>query len=176
MGTYKCDKGEKDKQNHKNKTQQKAKEREIFHRCTAKCVCSGICKAKGPKECSVCHEIKKSTCSKTCCIDEIKPKMITATTATWNRRQRKYEDAPDSDESDNSEGEEGDAFESESDSFEDDGPENTEVNESADDRNVNVSKKLHEIWCHVSPPINESKIVGKWFVQIHETKQSKRYA
>ena len=82
MGIYKCDKEEKDKQNHKKKTQQKAKERELFHRCKAKCVCSGICTAKGPKEFSVCHEIKKSKCSKTCCIDRIRPKTIIATTAT----------------------------------------------------------------------------------------------
>ena len=34
---------------------------------------------------------------------------------------------------------------------------------------INISKKLHETWCHLSPPINENEIVGKWFKGIYET-------
>ena len=47
---------------------------------------------------------------------------------------------------------------------------------SVDDGNVNVdvSKKLHETWCRLSPPIKESEIVGKWFAGIYETKRSRR--
>ena len=42
---------------------------------------AGIYIAKSLKECTVCHEIKKSACRKSsCCIVGIKPKMITTAT------------------------------------------------------------------------------------------------
>ena len=102
----------KEKQNQRRKkSHQKDKEKELFGRWEAKCVCSGIFTAKGLRECIVCHEIKKSTCSKaSCCIDRINPKMITTATTTSTRRKVKYEDESDSDESDNFDEEECDAF------------------------------------------------------------------
>ena len=118
----------------RERKQQKDKEKELFYRCKAKCICSGICTAKGLKECTICHEIKKSACNKACCIDEIKPKMIPTATATSTRRKVKYKDELDNDESDNFEEEECNAFEEESGSFEKhDDPENSEENESAND-------------------------------------------
>ena len=80
-----------------------------------------------------------------------------------------------SDESDNFE-EECDTFKEKSGSFEeDDNLENSEENESVDDGIVNVSKKLHETWYHLSLPINDSEIVGKLFAWIYETKGAKDY-
>ena len=93
--------------------------------------------------------------------------MITTATATSTTRKVKYEDDSDSDESDNFSEKRCGAFEEEKRSFE-------EENEGADDRNVNVSQKLHEIWCCLSLPINEKDILGKWFAGIYETKRSKR--
>ena len=159
----------------RERKQQKDKEKELFYRCKAKCVCSGICTAKGLKEGTICHEIKKSACNKACYIDEIKPKMIPTATATSTRRKVKYKDELDNDESDNFKEEECNAFEEESGSFEKhDDPENSEEIESTNDGNVNISKKLHETWCHLYLPINESEIVGKWFAGICETKTSRK--
>ena len=91
----------------------------------------------------------------------IKPETITTVTAISKRRKKIWRWS-DSDESDKSE-EECDAFEEESDSFEeDDDPENSEMNESADDGNVNVSKKLCERLCLLFLTIHGSEIVGKW--------------
>ena len=91
----------------------------------------------------------------------MKPEMITTVTAISKRRKKIWRWS-DSDESDKSE-EECDAFEEESDSFEeDDDPENSEMNESADDGNVNVSKKLCERLCLLFLTIHGSEIVGKW--------------
>ena len=39
--------------------------------------------------------------------------------------------------------------------------------------NGDASKTLLETWCHLSPPIKESEIMGKWFAGIYETKRSK---
>ena len=119
---------------------------------------------------------QESACRKSSCgINGMKPKMITTATTTSTRRKVKYEDKSDSDESDNSEEKESDHFEEESDSFEeDDDLEISEENESADDRDVNVSKKLHETWSRLSLPIDGSEIVGKWFAGIFKTKRSKR--
>ena len=72
----------------------------------------------------------------------------------------KHGDESRRDKSDNfeEEEEERDAFEEENDSFEeDDDHKISEKNESADDGNANDSKKPHENWCHLSPPINESE-------------------
>lgn len=165
----------KEKQNHKEKkTQQKNKEKELFYRCKIKCVCNGICAAKGLKECPVCHEIKKSVCSKASCrVDGMKPMMITPATATSTRRKKNYKDESDSDESH--------SFEEESDNSEeeDDDAEISEENESeckVNDENGNgdASKKLLETWCCLSPPIKESEIVGKWFAGIYESGRSRR--
>ena len=136
----------------KKKTKQKDKEKKLFQRRNAKCVCSGICAAKSLKEYTVQHEIKELAPSKAfCCIDELKPKMITTVTATSTRRRVKYEEEPDSDENDKFKKEESDASDEESVSFEeDDHLENTEETESADD--VNVSEKLHETWYCLSLP------------------------
>ena len=85
----------------KKKTKQKDKEKELFQKCKAKCVCSGIWAAKGLKQCTVQHEMKKSTSSKaSCCIDGLKPRMITTVTATLTRRKVKYEERSDCDEND----------------------------------------------------------------------------
>ena len=93
------------------------------------------------------------------------------------RRKAKYKDGSDSDENDNfeeQEEEESDAFKEESDIVEeDDDPENSEENESADDGNLYVSNKLHKTQCCLYLPINENKILGKWFAGIYKTK-SKR--
>ena len=97
---------------------------------------------------------------------------IATVTVTPARRKKKYENESDSD---NFKEGESDAFEEERDSFEEDyDPENSEENESADDRDANVPKKLHETWCRLSLPINETEIVGKWFAEVYETKRSKR--
>ena len=46
----------------------KVQENELFFRCKNKCVCTGLCQAKGLKECSVCHKIKRSICNKSLCM------------------------------------------------------------------------------------------------------------
>ena len=105
-----------------------------------------------------------------------KLKIITPAIATSTRRV-KYEEQSDSNESANFEEEEEESyvFEEENGSFEEENDaENSEENESADDGNVNISKKLHKTWCHLSLPINEIEILGKWFAEIHKTKRSKR--
>ena len=51
------------------------------------------------RECTVCHEIKKSACSEASFyIDGINPKGITAATVTSPREKMKHEDESDSDE------------------------------------------------------------------------------
>jgi len=49
------------------KKQQKNDEKELFFKCKTKCICKGVCAAKGLQQCPVCNEIKKSVCSKAAC-------------------------------------------------------------------------------------------------------------
>ena len=114
---------EKDKQKKKEKkVKQKILEKELFYKCKEKCDCIGTCKVKGLKVCTVCHEIKRSVCSKaSCVIDGEKPKMLT--TATTTSRKLDCNDEADISESDEHDLEEESEVEG-SEEDEDDGDDN----------------------------------------------------
>ena len=70
-----CDSEEKEKH--------KLQEKELFYRCKLQCSCVKECLAKSLKECSQCHSILKSVCSKMACrIDNKKPAMILPASAS----------------------------------------------------------------------------------------------
>ena len=50
------------------KIEKREAEKEIFYRCKIKCVCKGIYVASKLRECSVCHSILRSVCSKATCV------------------------------------------------------------------------------------------------------------
>ncbi|XP_065663558.1 uncharacterized protein LOC136085837 [Hydra vulgaris] len=65
------------KQKEEEKKKHKLKEKELFYRCKLQCSCVEECLAKSLKECSQCHSILKSVCSKMACrINNKKPTMI----------------------------------------------------------------------------------------------------
>ena len=143
------------------KVQQKILEKELFYKCKEKCGCIGTCKAKGLKECTVCHEIKRSVCSKASCVsDGKKTKMLT--TATKTSRKIYYKGEMDISESD------------EYDLEEESELEGSEEDQDDDNINANASKHLLETWSYLAQPAKESDITGKWFVGIYQAKRTKR--
>ena len=119
------------------------------------------------KECPVCHNILKSTCSKASCkVDGKRPAMILAAAAIAPMTKRKVvrkqqshsEDSSDDLDSDLSEDDE-----TVSDDVEDDGSDSSEAA---------ATKMLKETWGFLKPPTIEDDILGKWFGVIYCTKRS----
>lgn len=152
------EKNEKEHQKEKKK-EQKVEEREAFYKCKSKCICNGICSAKGLKECPICHEIKRSVCSKASCrISGKKPTMILPATTDY------FDDGSNSDieEYDSSDSEV--AMSDDSDA----------INEPTNDEflgDKSASEKMVSTWKKLSPPVIEKDIIGKWFAGIYETKK-----
>ena len=74
----------KKKRQKEAKKQRKQTMKEMYFRCKESCVCgSKICDAAQLKECSNCHDIMKSICSKNACkVDGSKPIIITPAAAS----------------------------------------------------------------------------------------------
>ena len=67
----------------------KQQSREAFYQCKLKCVCKEeICRASGLKECSSCHDILKSVCTKAGCKQpgRQRPIMIVAAASSSHTR------------------------------------------------------------------------------------------
>ena len=78
VSLIKEDKAKKEKANkeRKSKLQQQIK---TFYKCTEECTCGkNVCAANKLRECSCCHNVLKSTCSKASCRGKtgLKPNMI----------------------------------------------------------------------------------------------------
>ena len=114
----------------------------MFFRCKNKCVCTGLCQAKGLKECSVCHEIKRSICSKSSCmVNGRRPQMLTTATST-SVRKRILPDDKSSSESESSISD--DSLEEEGDYY-----------EESDKQKTEPSYYLVQIWKQIDPPTLE---------------------
>jgi hypothetical protein len=158
----------------KNKKDQKTKEKqdainkkeevkEAFILCKVRCICREIkCKAIGWKECSICHNIMRSVCSKVGCrVDGRKPEMILPAASLTHRR-------PLFDESDNWENEDFSSEESDNDMEIEDEELELEVEDP-----LALSKcRLIKTWNSINPPVKEEDILGKWYGVVYESKKS----
>ena len=149
--------------------QNKNKQNERFFKCKTKCSCKGVCAAKGLKQCPVCQEIKKSVCSKIACmVNGIKPTMITLDNArSRSKSKKKIDETSDDDYSD--------ACDESEDEVEDSLSEDEDLEMPVEsDLPENASQKLLKTWRHLSPPTQESEILGMWYAGIWENKKTKK--
>ena len=144
------------------KAKQKLTEKELFYNCKDKCRCTGKCPAKDLRQCTVCHEVKRSVCSKgSCSIDGKKPQMLAV--AAQKKRTLKFSESDNSDECDEESTIESDC---ESDSLE-------EISSDEEIQNA-ATEKLQRTWSSLNPPVQEREVVGKWYAGIYEGKKGKK--
>ena len=170
-------KDKKDRELHERdaKVKQKDQEKEDFFRCKKECVCGNvICAAIKLKECPSCHNIMRSTCSKSGCkVEGCKPTMImpaavlfkTKKTFSQKRNLPLHADDLESDLSFNEEEFEGEFVDdSDVDMASDTDDENEDPLESA-------KKQLVASWKGLSPSVREEEIQGKWFAVAYSGKR-----
>ena len=149
--------------------EKKREERELFFRCKEQCVCTKAkCDASGLKECSICHNILKSTCGKAACKTDGKPlKTILPASSCKQNIKRKF----DWDDKSDNEYTSADDMDVEDDSFETD----KEIDdEKTDDEETNVDMEniLRETWQAFSPPTEKVNVVGNWCAVIYKGKRA----
>ena len=165
----------------KNKEEQK----QAFLRCKDECMCkTRTCHAINLKQCSICHDILKSMCTKIACKgnDGSKPKMIQPAAAgaskTKVKRRRLFREESFSCSSSEDDDEDNDDEDIESEDEDDEKDEPMEVVPTVEERGhqnyiaTAVVKKLHAVWKQLSPPTKEDKIVGKWYAVIYQNRKS----
>ena len=100
VSEIKKEKLEKEKAKENLKAEQQART-SAFYRCKTSCVCEQVpCEAKGLQECSACHNILKSICSRVQCRDENggKPSMIKPACYKPLRRELHFDTLDDEEE------------------------------------------------------------------------------
>ena len=163
------EKGKKEKAKNM-KADKKVEERELFYKCKEKCICkTKRCAAASLKECPSCRNILKSICSKSLCrVDGKKPEMILPASTSSNPRRRL---AMLANECESGSELEDDTYDTVS---EDESEENDseDVTDDESDEVFTAINKLKETWKSLSPPINETDIIGKWYGLSWTTKRS----
>ena len=162
------EKKEKKRSEQDEAAQKKEEAKQAFLLCKEKCVCGEVtCNAIAMKECSVCHNILKSTCSKASCkVDGKRPAMILAAAAVAPIAKRKVVQKYES------ETEESDLDFSEADETDDDDGDSCNSSDGCDDGEVAATNLLKETWSFLKPPTAEEDILGKWFGVVYRTKRS----
>ena len=163
----------KDKKAQKAKAQvekenQKLKERESFYRCKERCICQKPkCEASGLNECSSCHNIIRSNCGKAACRKNGEcPIMINSSAVVTNARKsltQKFQQSDESDEDVNDYTDEDEMNEGEL--------EDEEESVICDELEQAV-QAMKDTWRFVSPPNEESNVVGKWHAVCYQGKKS----
>ena len=160
------DKKEQEKLAKEEAVQNKEEAKQAFYLCKTKCVCGeAICKALEMKECSICHNVIKSACSKASCkIDGAKPKMILpAAAASSVKIKRKNAVKSSKEESEESSSDVSDS---------DDNITESEEEENEDREAARAIQSLQATWNFLKPPTAEDEIEGKWFGVMYGTKRS----
>ena len=160
------EKKEKQAKSKEEAVKKKQDAKHAFLKCKIQCCCEQKkCMAIGLKQCPVCQDILKSTCSKgKCQVDGKKPIMVLPAVATASTSKKK--DWVPSDSDDNI-----DFEESESDLCEMDNRSDSEESIIEDDEGSGV---LRATWESLSPPVTEESVLGKWYAVIYETKRASR--
>jgi len=114
------------------------------------------------KECPSCHNILKSVCSKSGCLqDGRKPVMIAAASA--QKTNKKHDMISDDDDDDN--------FNTDSnDDFSSDDNESMSIDEDKEDKDTIESMK--KVWAYLSLPNKEGNLIGKWFAVCYKGKRN----
>ena len=139
------------------RTEKKQMQKEAFYRCKERCVCEGVCEARGLKQCSSCHNILKSVCTKAGCRDEggQRPMMILTAGSACSSRTRLEERFDESEDDEDIEMD----YESEVDDESD-----MTVDESESEEGEEAAiEAMKRTWEYLSPPSKKDVIIGKWF-------------
>ena len=172
------DKKEKELQEKETRKKQKDQEREDFFRCKKKCVYGNdICANIKLKECPSCHNIMRSTCSKSGCKAEgCKPIMILPAAALVKTKKacaQKRKLPLDADDSKSEESDNEDKFEE--DIVDHSGDSDVDIESDTDEENQDplesAEKELIASWRSLSPPVPEEEIQGKWFAVAYPGKR-----
>ena len=160
------DKKEQERLRKEEAVQKRENAKQAFYLCKTKCFCGeAICKAIQMKECSVCHNVIKSACSKASCkVNGEKPEMILPAAATSSIKTRHKNAAKAT----KKESEESSSEESDS----DDNETEREEKENGDREAARAIQSLQDTWNFLKPPTAEDEIEGKWFGVVYGTKRS----